>query len=51
MLNFRIADVLRDRPLLDRVARAAGELLARHPDRAAPLVRRWLGDGTRYGGV
>ena len=51
MLNFRIADLLRDRPLLERVARTADEMLAKHPDRVRPLVRRWLGDSERYGGV
>ena len=51
LLSFRIADLTRDKALLPRVVKAAAELLERHPERAAPLIRRWLGDGERYGGV
>jgi ATP-dependent DNA helicase RecG len=50
-LALRVADVLRDQDLLPQVRKAAEVLLARHPQRIAPLVRRWIGAGARYGGV
>ena len=50
-LALRVADVLRDQDLLPQVRKAAEVLLARHPRRIAPLVRRWIGAGARYGGV
>ena len=51
LARLRIADLVRDLPLLPAVERAASELLARHESRVAPLVRRWTGDGADYGRV
>ncbi len=51
MLQLRVADLLRDRRLLPAVQRAAEILHREHPDCIVPLVRRWLGDGARYGAV
>lgn len=51
MLELRIADLLRDQALLPAVERAAGLLLSRHPQRVAPLIRRWLGLGVQFGDV
>lgn len=51
MLQLRIADLLRDQALLPAVERAAGLLLSRHPQRVAPLIRRWLGLGVQFGDV
>ena len=48
---FHIADIVRDRALLDRVEHTAELLLAHHPDRVAPLIRRWFGARERYAGV
>ncbi|HFD92495.1 MAG TPA: ATP-dependent DNA helicase RecG [Gammaproteobacteria bacterium] len=50
-LQFRVADVLRDQALLPHVAETARWLLAHHPGQARPLVRRWLGQRTRYTAV
>lgn len=47
-MQFRIADVMRDQPLLEPVQRAAQELLDGHPERVRPLVRRWIGRRERY---
>lgn len=47
-MQFRIADLLRDQPLLDEVQQAAGLLLEKYPERVAPLVRRWVGDRQHY---
>ena len=47
-MQFRIADLMRDQPLLGPVQEAAERLLADHPERVAPLVRRWVGQRERY---
>ncbi len=50
-MQLRIADVMRDEALLPDVQRAAELILRDYPDRAGPLVRRWLGERTRYARV
>ena len=50
-LNLHIADLMRDRDLLPQVERVAQLLLRDYPRHVAPLIRRWLGDGVRYGTV
>ncbi|HEY5791081.1 MAG TPA: ATP-dependent DNA helicase RecG, partial [Gammaproteobacteria bacterium] len=50
-LQLRVADLLRDQPLLPAVHSCAAELAARHPERVDPLLARWLGANTRYAGV
>ena len=47
-MQFRVADLLRDQPLLDEVQQAAELILSRYPQHAAPLVRRWIGDRQHY---
>jgi ATP-dependent DNA helicase RecG len=51
MLQLRVADILRDQPLMPAVHEAAKTILQEYPDRVAPLVRRWLGESLRYGDV
>jgi ATP-dependent DNA helicase RecG len=51
MLEFKIADLLRDQDLLDRIADAATHLARHCPAHVAPLIRRWLGRTVRYGEV
>jgi ATP-dependent DNA helicase RecG len=51
MLQFRVADLARDRQLLERIPQVAERLLARDSDLADRLVRRWIGDATRFAGV
>ncbi len=50
-MQMRVADLVRDTALLPRVARAAQMLLADYPSHVDPLVRRWIGEGQRYGQV
>ncbi|MEM9300931.1 MAG: ATP-dependent DNA helicase RecG [Pseudomonadota bacterium] len=50
-VQFRIADLARDQPLLARVGPAAQRILSDFPARAEELVRRWVGDPERFGGV
>ena len=51
LLQLRIADLRRDQYLLPEATRAADLLLQRWPQQVTPLVRRWVGAGTRYGEV
>jgi ATP-dependent DNA helicase RecG len=48
-VNLRIADLLRDAPLIPEVQRAATLLLDKYPERVDAIVRRWLGETERYG--
>jgi ATP-dependent DNA helicase RecG len=50
-MAFRVADLARDADLLPKVQHAAQTLLARHPQRAEMLVRRWLGAAERFAGA
>ncbi len=50
-LQLRIADLIRDQGLLEDVRKAAEWMLQRYPERAAGLVRRWLGRRAEYGKV
>jgi len=47
-LNLRIADLLRDAPLIPQVQQAAAVLLEKHPQRVNAILRRWLGETERY---
>ncbi len=47
-MQFRIADVLRDQPMLPQVQQAAEMMLERYPDSVEPLMRRWIADRERY---
>jgi ATP-dependent DNA helicase RecG len=47
-MQFRIADLLRDQPLLPRVQQAAALMLERFPEGVDPLIRRWVGGRERY---
>jgi ATP-dependent DNA helicase RecG len=51
MLQFRIADLLRDQGLLNKVEQAAAYLSENHADHIQPIIRRWLGRSVRYGEV
>lgn len=51
MMQFRVADLARDRSLLDRIPAVAQHILAERPQLAAKLVRRWIGDSARFAGV
>ncbi len=50
-LNLHIADLMRDRDLLPQVEQVAQKLLRDYPSHVTPLIRRWLGEGIRYGNV
>ena len=50
-LQFRIADVVRDRELLARVQQTARDVHTKHPQAVAPLIHRWIGHKLQYRGI
>jgi ATP-dependent DNA helicase RecG len=48
MLQFRVADLARDRKLLESIPAVADRLLTESPDRVDKLIRRWIGDAARF---
>ena len=51
LLQFKVADLMRDADLLPAVRDAAQDLLERWPLHATPLLERWLRHGQQYGQV
>jgi ATP-dependent DNA helicase RecG len=51
LMQMKVADLVRDADLLPRVQKTAEVMLERHAANIAPLKRRWIGVGTRYGKV
>jgi ATP-dependent DNA helicase RecG len=51
LLQFRVADLARDAALLKFIPSAADSLLDKHPEQAEKLIRRWVGDASRFAGV
>jgi ATP-dependent DNA helicase RecG len=51
LLQFKVADLMRDADLLPAVRDAAQALLERWPQHVSPLLERWLRHGQQYGQV
>ena len=51
LLQFKVADLMRDADLLPAVRDAALRLLAEWPQHVSPLLQRWLRHGQQYGQV
>jgi ATP-dependent DNA helicase RecG len=51
LAQLRIADLRRDGDLLPAAVRISDTLLERHPERVAPLIRRWIRGGNEYAKV
>ena len=51
LMEFRIADLVRDAAMLDNVKDAADHVLGHHPQVVDSLVRRWLGENIHYANV
>ena len=51
MLQFRVADLARDAGLLKAIPAVADTLLNGHPEQVDKLIRRWIGDASRFAGV
>lgn len=50
-MQFRVADLVRDSYLLDRVQNAAAIIQKRHPEAIQPLIRRWIKNTQIYARV
>ena len=51
LMEFRIADLVRDAAMLDDVKDDADHVLGHHPQVVDSLVRRWLGENIHYANV
>lgn len=51
MMQFRIADILRDEKLIPLVHVTAENIVQQHPEIIEPLIRRWLSGAEQYGEV
>jgi ATP-dependent DNA helicase RecG len=51
MLQFRVAELARDAHLLNGIPAVADRLLKENPQLADKLIKRWIGDSTRFAGV
>ena len=51
LLQFKVADLMRDADLLPAVRDASQALLERWPQHVSPLLERWLRHGQQYGQV
>ncbi|VFB09748.1 ATP-dependent DNA helicase RecG [Aeromonas salmonicida] len=48
LADLKIADLVRDQPLIPQVQKMARFLMDRHPAHVEPLIRRWLGLRDHY---
>ncbi|GGJ04019.1 ATP-dependent DNA helicase RecG [Halopseudomonas pertucinogena] len=51
LVQFRVADLVRDADLLPLVQQAAADLANAHPERVGPLIDRWLAEGQQFAQV
>jgi ATP-dependent DNA helicase RecG len=51
LMQMRVADLVRDADLLPKVQQTAELMLASNETNIAPLLRRWTGQGERFGKV
>ena len=49
--KMRVADLVRDRGLLPEVLTLGSKIMAHHPHRVQPLIRRWVRSAEQYGHV
>ncbi len=50
-MQFRVADPVSDEALLPAAQQTADLMLDRYPENVRPLMERWFGDKSDYGGV
>lgn len=51
LVNLRIADLQRDQAMLPSIAMCAEKILRDYPQQVELIIKRWLGEGLRYGDV
>ena len=50
-IQFRLADLGRDRNLLELAVATARRIQTEFPEYVQPLIQRWVGGGSRYANV
>ncbi|MEH6818257.1 MAG: ATP-dependent DNA helicase RecG, partial [Pseudoalteromonas distincta] len=48
LAEFKIADLTRDKHILNQVRPIAQQMLKQHPEVVDPLIQRWLGNKQNY---
>jgi ATP-dependent DNA helicase RecG len=51
LMQLKIADIVRDEPMLDDIKAIAQLMSSHHPDNIKKLIDRWLGGAQQYGNV
>lgn len=51
LMQFRIADIVRDEPWFPEVKKTALYIAEHHPEAVRPIIRRWLGKADRFANV
>jgi ATP-dependent DNA helicase RecG len=51
LMQMRVADLMRDADLLPKVQKTAEWMLSKQLENVQPLLRRWIGQGERFGKV
>lgn len=51
LMRFRVADIIRDKSLLNDVQEVAKTLSEHHPESIPPIIQRWLSNTDRFGAV
>ena len=51
VMQLRVADIVRDQPLLNKVSTAAQIIQEKYPTHIQPLINRWIGHAAAYGEV
>lgn len=48
LLQFRVADIVRDKVLIPEVSKMAAQIVEQQPELIEPIVLRWIGSGSQY---
>jgi len=51
LMQLKIANIVRDEPMLDDIKEMAQLMSAHYPDNIKALIDRWLGCAQQYGNV
>ncbi len=48
LMQFRVADIIRDSSLIPAVGNAAQRIVSQYPEKVDALIQRWIGDRLQY---
>lgn len=51
LMQFKVADIVRDEALIPEVSRLAHRIVEQHPERIDDLIARWIGERLQYQNV